>query len=335
MSAIATGVGAAALACAVVALPGAESDASVPRCSPVEFAVPLTEQAPADERVSGTLCVPRGRAATAVQVLVPGGTYGQDYWVLRGDPRKPSYVEQMTGAGYATLAIDRFGAGASSAPPSENYAAETPEVALHAVLEAVRAGVGEHRFDHVVLVGHSYGSTLARLVAIHHPDDVDALILTGEASRSVELPWDEVIHAAAEDPVLAGRGLDAGYYTTRPGMRGKWFYEAGTADPAVVAADERTKQADVFSARYPLPEENAAIGVPVLIVVGAHDRIVCASGGSNCTDDESLFAQERPFYPNAELAAIVVPGTGHSLNLHRTAPDWQRRAADWLDEHLR
>ncbi|OLR89629.1 hypothetical protein BJP25_05910 [Actinokineospora bangkokensis] len=278
------------------------------------------------------MCVPRG--ATTVQVLVPGGTYGQAYWWLRGDPAKPSYAEAALASGHATLVLDRLGSGASSAPPSTAYAADTQEAVLGEVLRRVRGGLAGHRFATVVAVGHSYGSTLARSLAIHRPGSVDALVLTGEAAYAAELPWDQITHPVTADPLLRHRGLDEGYYTTAPGARARWFYDLSTADRRVVVLDELTKQPDVFSASYPLPEENAAITVPTLIVVGQQDKVVCGGTGSDCRSSAALLAQERAHYRTAELAVWVVPATGHSLNLHRTAPQWQAKALQWVRAHV-
>jgi pimeloyl-ACP methyl ester carboxylesterase len=51
---------------------------------------------------------------------------------------------------------------------------------LHQVLRALRAGaLGGHRFDRIVVVGHSFGSIMAVTVASLFPADLDALILTG------------------------------------------------------------------------------------------------------------------------------------------------------------
>ncbi len=327
---------AAALSAAVPTTAAADAAAAATRsarCDRVAVPVPRTAGAPDTLTVSALLCVPRAGAGT-LQVLIPGGTYGSAYWHLRGDWRRPSYAEAMTAAGHATLALDRFGSGASSAPPSAAFAADTQEAALLAVLRRARTGLAGHRFAAVVGVGHSYGSTLARTVAVRHPGALDALVLTGEASHPAELPWDRVVHPVTEDPRLRHRGLDAGYYTTRPGARGEWFYDRSTTDRAVLVLDELTKQPDVYGQSHPPPAENAAIRVPVLVVVGAGDRVVCGPGASDCTSSAALFAQEKPFYPNAVLDTWVIAGTGHSLNLHRTAPDWYPRAAAWLEAGL-
>ncbi|MGN9846294.1 hypothetical protein ACTMTI_50095 [Nonomuraea sp. H19] len=58
-----------------------------------------------------------------------------------------------------------------------------------------------------------------------------------------------------------------------------------------------------------------------------HDRLRIPTRSS-----AALRAQKAPFYgPRAKLEAIVVPGTGHVLNVHRTASGWFAKARDWAD----
>ncbi|KAB8194953.1 alpha/beta fold hydrolase [Nonomuraea phyllanthi] len=295
----------------------------------------MTSSGPADQRVAGTLCLPRGHATT-VQLLIPGGFYGQAYWRMRGDRQHPSYMETMTAAGYATLAIDRLGTGASSYPPSARFGQDTHQIVISQLIRQLREGrLDGGRFAKIVLVGHSLGSTLARTVAAAHPAEVDGVILTGESSVPNEAAFEQMgtgIYRAADDPRFAGRGLDDGYLTTRPGLRATWFYHQPNADPKVIAADEATKTTDVFPPgdSYTPPAINKHIQAPVLIVNGEHDKLLAGARSS-----AALRAQEAPFYgPRAKLETVVVPGTGHVLNGHRTAPHWFAQARKWADRRV-
>jgi len=98
----------------------------------------------------------------------------------------------------------------------------------------------------------------------------------------------------------------------------------------------------VFSLVFPSDPDfgsvqlNSRIKVPVLVVVGQHDRLICGpeAGASDCSSSAALLAGERPYYaPKADLQALVVPDTGHVLNLHRTAPAHYRQLARWVDRH--
>jgi hypothetical protein len=75
------------------------------------------------QQVLVKLCLPTGKPTPAtVQVLVHGITYDHRYWNI-ADPADPqgdrySWEAAAAKAGYATVAIDRIGAGASTHPPS-------------------------------------------------------------------------------------------------------------------------------------------------------------------------------------------------------------------------
>lgn len=303
------------------------------RCKELAIPVALSSGRPVDAEIAGTLCRPRGKDRGVLQVLLPGGGYDRNYWTWRGDPRGPSYVEAMNRAGYATFALDRIGTGKSSAPPSPRYAPDTQTYTVHQVLRALRS-----EREKIVLVGNSLGSTIARMIAVHHPADADGLILTGESSTP-NWPAFEQLGAdyitAAEHPLLEHRQLDSGYGVLRPGVRRSWFYHDPTAANSVIARDEANPEPDVF----PTDPEfgsvllNQRIKVPVLVVVGEKDRLICGPGASDCSSSQALLAGERPYY-STDLAALAVPNTGHVLNLHRTAPTLYPQLASWLTHHL-
>ncbi len=71
----------------------------------------------------------------------------------------------------ASVALDLPGFGASSAPAAAGGARHYAELVLPALKE-----IGEGPF---VLVGHSFGGTVACVVAAEHPEIVRSLVLTG------------------------------------------------------------------------------------------------------------------------------------------------------------
>ena len=309
------------------------AEASGVRCEEVVIPVAMGVGKPVDAKMAGTLCRPRGRDRGVLQVLIPGGGYDRNYWTWRGDPRGPSYVEAMNRAGYSTFALDRIGTGKSSAPASSSFAPETQTFTVHQVLRALRS-----KRERIVLVGNSLGSTISRMIAVHHPADVDGLILTGESSTP-NWPAFEQLGAdyitAAEHPLLTARNLDSGYGVLRPGARLGWFYYGPSAAKSVVARDEANPEPDVFSTdpEFGSVLLNRQIKVPVLVVVGQHDRLICGPGASDCSTSRTLLAGERPYYAT-NLAALVVPNTGHVLNLHKTAPTFYPQLAHWTTKHI-
>ncbi|ALG15549.1 hypothetical protein AOZ06_44955 [Kibdelosporangium phytohabitans] len=262
----------------------------------------------AADRIAGTLCLPSGRPHE-LQVLVHGGTYDRRYWSLHGPTTGQSYVDGMTRAGRATFALDRIGVSASSRPATIDF--DTQVRTVHEVVQQLR---GRGIADRIVGVGHSFGSTILRKLAVDHPSAVDALVLTGEASSGEgEIDWPRHIHPATEDPFL--RGYDERYYTTRPGRRAELFAHLPGADPVALLWDEAAKQADVDSGGWLPPEVNAGITVPVLVVVGAHDKLLCGTGA--CADSATLQRLEQRWYPRTTVRAVVIPETGHSITVHR------------------
>ncbi|WP_214409167.1 alpha/beta fold hydrolase [Sphaerisporangium fuscum] len=327
---------------ASVAAAPAQADASqAPRCQEVTVPVSLTSGGPADQRIAGTLCLPRGGQPATVQLLIPGGTYTRSYWSTRPTTHTPSYVEAMTRAGYATLAIDRLGTGRSSHPASDRFRNETHPQAVHELLRRLRDGrLGGHRFDRTILVGHSLGSAIATKVAIDHPDAVDGVVLTGVATKQNDAAFEEFgkyVHPANRDPRFAGRRLDDGYVTTKPGSRADFFFHRPAMTRSAIARDEATKDADVFPPfdAYPMPKDYKSIKDPVLVAVGRYDRLICGGSGSDCSGSAALLAQESPWYgPAAQLEAAVIPDSGHCINLQRTAPVLYGTVRDWADRKV-
>src|SRR5262245_48420202 len=106
-------------------------------CQDVTFPVSV---AGLQQTMAGTLCVPAG--AHTLQVLVPGGFYNRAYWDVTVDPATRSFRQAMNNAGYATLAVDRLGTGASSEPPSAVLTAIVQASAVHQVIQAMRPDFG-------------------------------------------------------------------------------------------------------------------------------------------------------------------------------------------------
>lgn len=286
----------------------------------------------------GRLCVPSG--ASAVQVLIPGGTYNSTYWDSPYDPRSRSFRVAANNAGYATLTVDRLGTGRSSKPLSAIVTAIGQAHAVHEVVQALRAGTLGPAFDKVILGGHSLGSAIAMMEAgTYH--DVDAVLITGMAHRLSPLgtvPLFTSLVPAALEPRFAG--LDIGYLTTRPGTRYRAFHSPGPQDPEVTATDESTK--DVIAPGEVI--DGALIGavipytklidVPVLVALG-DDPSFCGLLGTDCSSAEGLRRSEAAYYsPAARLRTYVHHGYGHAFNYAPDAPGYHGFVMGWADEAL-
>jgi pimeloyl-ACP methyl ester carboxylesterase len=297
------------------------------------------------------LCLPKGQTPRGVQVLAHGITYDHRYWNI-ADPAAPqadtySWEHAAIRAGYATAAIDRLGNGASSHPLSTFVDMRSNTTALHNVVQALRAGKvagpGDRpvAFSRVALVGHSGGSMIGMVEASRFRD-VDALVLTGFTHK---MNLDAAANIAASsypatlDPQFAGTLLDPGYQTPRPGTHRSLFYAPGTdVDPRIIERDEATKGTYTVEEMGSVPlalSTRLEVDVPVLLVNGTLDGIFCSQSsldlGTDCSSDERVVAQERPYFPDApSVSSILVPGLGHDLNAFRQARTAFQGANSWL-----
>src|ERR1700745_262399 len=135
--------------------------------------------------ITGTLSWKNQLNARTIQVLVPGYTYGRRYWDFPHRPDKYSYVRAAAEAGYATLALDRIGTGASSHPPPAILTLDVHVAALAAVVTALRHGsVADTVSMRMVAVCDSRASAIVAAHAVSAALDssvepVDGSILTG------------------------------------------------------------------------------------------------------------------------------------------------------------
>lgn len=322
-----------------------DSDGVLPQCRALQVPVSLTQVPGAT--LYAELCLPTEGTPSAVQLLVHGATYNSYYsdWPYRADFY--SYVRKMTGAGYATFNVERLGYGRSTHPVSTLVTLQNGTEALHQVVEGLRSGeIGGRAFSRVIWVGHSLGTLYGWLEA-SVAKDVDAFVLTG-LLHTLKPSWLALAfqdaYSASSDPRFATSGFDAGYLTFKPGTRGELFYWAATAEPGVIALDERLKDTvsgPEFLAAYPLFDfpsaptaPSRAISVPTLVVIGEHDRVFCDEDGMVC-NRHNVFEAETPYYSaEARLQVLVAPETGHDLQLHETAPATGEAILDWLSREL-
>jgi pimeloyl-ACP methyl ester carboxylesterase len=312
----------------------AEDDAVVCR-NLASIPVALAPGQPAGYMVSGELCATEDElheGATA-QLLIHGAAYNHHYWDFGTvDGIEYSYARDVAAHGFATFALDEIGAGNSSHPSSDLVTSQATAYVAHQIVQGLRRGringvpLGRGvRFGKVIIVGHSLGSVTVWQEAISY-HDVDGVIVTGAAHAvTTQFLTSGDLYPAVDDPKFAKSGLDTGYLTTLPGTRVTLFYSPPDADPAVITADEASK--DVVSATdlstgLPIVTSNAtlAIKVPVLDILGSDDFTTCGLSSEgvtfDCSSGAKVATQEAPFYsPAAQIHACVVPGSGHSVNL--------------------
>lgn len=312
------------------------------RCHEVVFPVGLGPDQPADLQLTGTLCTRGALSNKTIQVLVHGGAYDRNYWDFPLEPETYSYVRAITEAGYATLAVDRLGVGASSRPSGTALTMHAGAFALHQVVQALRSGnmvvpsLGRVRAKRVELVGHSFGSFIASIEAATY-DDIDGLILSGYSHTAG--PGIGVLNAsllpAPLDPKFASSGLDFDYFTTAPGTRASFFYHTPNADPAVIALDEALKQTVTLGELVDIFPSYAAtldVKVPTLVIVGDFDPLTCEA--PSCSASGSLASEPSFYQPAACVEVETIADSGHSLNLHHNAAAFFAAARSWSDRRV-
>lgn len=337
--------------CTISRLP-VDLEVGLPPTPGSELTLPLGD-ALGQQEVVVKLCIPDNRATSAVQVLTHGITYDHRYWNLadpddaEGDPY--SWEAAAAKAGYATASIDRIGNGDSTHPISTAVTIDSNATALHQVVQALRAGEVEGpggqtpAFEHVALIGHSYGSMTSFVEASRY-QDIDALLLTGVSHniREVQAPTniEASMYPAVLDPQFAGTNLDPGYITPRPGThRGLYYAPSDDVDPRIIERDEATKgtvtQSELMN--YPfIFRTRLDVRAPVFIINGELDGIFCSQGpldlGAPCDSPESLIENERPWFgPEVpSIDAFIVDGAGHDLNAFRSAQETFGASMNWL-----
>jgi pimeloyl-ACP methyl ester carboxylesterase len=333
------GVALVALATVLLSL-GPHGAAAAGACQRVRLPVAAAAGRVADLIVAGTYCIPSGWAAgpREMDVLNPGATYNSAYWDWPQDPSRFSFVARDLRAGRATFDYDRIGTGLSSHPPSSTINIQSDAFVLHQVVRWARG-----RADQVNLIGHSYGSMVAiQEAGTYH--DIARLVVTGAVHAPAigvgDLLSILLLHPAALDVQFIGHGLDLGYLTTDPGVRGALFYSS-SGEAAVMAEDEINK--DVYSSTAlaslltsflltPGLNRSSAITAAVLVMVGRQDGLFCTLPDALwCRTDQGLRALEAPYYLSARsLDAATVPNTGHALALHPSASESFARINEWI-----
>ena len=141
--------------------------------------------------INAKLCYPKGwspqKSSNTLQFLVHGIAFDKSYWDLA---KGYSFVDIAAAAGYPTFSYDRLGIGLSDHPDPIQVVQSPLQVEIaHSLIQSLRTGkIGGHRFNHVVGVGHSFGSNQVAGVTALYPKDFDAIVLTGFSLRYNDIP---------------------------------------------------------------------------------------------------------------------------------------------------
>jgi pimeloyl-ACP methyl ester carboxylesterase len=283
--------------------------------------------------VSGTygiysqLCFPAsGKTnATTVQFLTHGVGCDRSYWnIVEGY----SYVDYAAEQGYITFFYDRLGSGASDHPdPIQEVQPQLQVVIAHKLTQLLRnGGIAGVFFDHVVGVGHSFGSFISLGITTQYPDDFDAAVLTGFSSSTSGMP----IGFSGFDLVIASQNfperfsnLSNGYLTGSNIIGTQFsFFRSPGFDAALLQIADATKQT-ISIGEFLLQKTLFSVATnftgPIDVVSGESDFLNCFG---NCTVPYNLVAAVKDqFFPAAKNSSewYLAEGSGHFLNYHYAA----------------
>ncbi|EMC92428.1 hypothetical protein BAUCODRAFT_78619 [Baudoinia panamericana UAMH 10762] len=281
--------------------------------------------------IGATLCVPPNNLRPkAVQLLTHGFGFDRNNWDFAPGY---SYVDIATSHGYAVFFYDRLGIGASDKPDPLNVVQTPLEIEIANKLATMLqsgffSGV---TFSTVIGVGYSYGCYVTLGVAEQHPSTLDATVLIGASANLTGIPpFFLGLNAAIANQNQPERfgALDSGYLVPDSAISCQQaFFRSPNFDPAILAKVAATKQPLTLGEAISTPlrllppfAPASDYTNPVMVVNGEGDLPFC---DGNCTYPTDLAAQVRPaLYPNvaaSKFQSLIVPDTGHCVNLHTTA----------------
>lgn len=185
----------------------------------------------------------------------------------------------------------------------------------------------------IVLCGLSYGAWLATSFALHHPEKVAGLVLSGGCTGMSEAGEDErrAFRESREVPLQQGKTpadfapavVDAIAGPDAPEAVRVELLRSISAIPVATYRDAL----HCFT-RPPERFDFARLGMPVLLMTGEHDRL--ASPGEIRTVARRIAAAA----PAPNVRFEIVPGAGHVCNLEAPA-EYNRLLTEFLHELMR
>src|SRR5215831_14677060 len=251
--------------------------------------------------------------------LVLGGTGRQTVVMLHGnagDIQDFQYgVAEMLSKSYRVIGFDRPGHGKSERPGSKAASVEYQALLLHKTLQSL--GV-----NNAILLGHSWGASLALCYALKYPAETAGLVLLAPAAFPGADP-NPLLQAVVKAPLIGGLTLMFG----KALMGDEWlrhkleraFYPQPVPKNYLRMATStwlgrkqmRAYLEDEWSLNASLRRMSKHYGelrMPVVIVTGDQDRIVSPK-------ENAYRLKER--IPQARL--VELKGAGHEIPL--TRPD--------------
>lgn len=303
-------------------------------CEQQRIPVKLAPDGLGDYDLVGQLCWTGELSDQTLQVLVSGAGYGAAYWDFPYEPDTYSYARAALRAGDAVFNFDRLGMGLSDHPPGALLDVDTQAFVLKQTLDAL---ANQHNFNTVVMLGHSFGSTISLAHALQWPEQSDGIVLTGfihNFNPAFAQAMGQTVSFAAFSGPLADEMVDPTYLISTPNSRADAFYTGVNVEDAVIATDEATRETtamgELFSMSRYFKDQSKALTVPVFVLIGEDDFVVCGKD-LDCKDHAALREHELAFYPPTACPEItILENTNHNANLHLNAQDNFALMLDWI-----
>ncbi|KAI0889071.1 Alpha/Beta hydrolase protein [Annulohypoxylon maeteangense] len=295
--------------------------------------------------IGATYCEPDSGPGSALQILTHGIAFDRSYWDFSFANHNYSYANAALARNYSVFFYDRLGLGGSSrGDPVTEIQTNLELAALYALTSKLRNAEvsGVPAYEKLVHVGHSYGSILSYALVQANPTGLsDGLVLTGFAQAATAsysafftFGGNYVVARNASTSLV---GYPAGYMASgdRTGVQTN-FFAPNNFDPAVLQAAYESNQPVTVGEIMTLGSGatgNNTFGGPVLIITGERDIPFC---GGNCdSTNPPIPDQSGQYFTNTNnFDAIVVPKTGHSLNMEYTAATTYTSILDFLDQSV-
>ncbi len=298
--------------------------------------------------VQAVYCEPRGIANPSkipLQFLVHGGGYNHAVWGGYGyNGQQYSWHAHATNAGFRTLAVDiigRSGYPEQKDPkhpgrlifpdPFSVIQAPLQVAVMQQVIRNVRQGhyAAVPAPQHLIYIGHSYGSLLGPLVSPGVA--IDAMILTGYSDTINPDPTvpDSITPAVEVNPTRFAH-LPPGYLSIgSEEIHTSYFYNPGGYDPNLAHLDWVRADVNAIGETLVGPKlVTSNYTGPLLVAAGEHDRAFCAGPG---TCQETLADTHSLFPSVTDYSYFVAPNSGHLLMLHYSASKTFAFANSWIN----
>lgn len=269
---------------------------------------------------------------SCLQVLLAGGSNSGSYWDWPLDPESHNYIRHATRNGFATLNLDRPGYGKSDRPDPTRADFAAQGDAVKQVIEQLRSGALGHRFDKVVLHGHSMGGMTAWHAA-GGSTPANAVIVSGvghnHSDEAIAYVKANAVPVEEHPAYGLGLGWPAGYFARPIAMNPPTEpvdYFTCMLQDTVMAAELKAIVEDSRN-----PDITRRIRVPVLFALGDHDLRWCTTTG-DCRTDPVFLDESAHYAEGVDFTSFIVPDCGHLTNKDPGAQYFFSRVTSWLRE---